>query len=509
MIWNSTDAIRRAEEFLSNDAPPVIDGARGEQAIEINCEALRNFAITAGMAAKLLHKHWPDYDRKQLRRKVRDAYKALEDEPVEIDTSFQESIDQFKVNQHGKPIATDPQNIRVALYKLDVRLNYDAFGRKAMIDGLDGFGPILQDEAVRDLRFLLRDRFGFLPDKELLFEFMLREARANSFHPVRDYFDKVQAGWDQRERLDRFLIDYAGAEDTEFVRAVGALSFIAAVRRIREPGAKFDEMLVLESGQGKDKSSALEIMAVRKEWFSDSFPLSADNRETLEMLTGKLIIECAELQGMKKTEIEHVKAMLSRNTDRGRPVWNRIQVEQPRECVFIGTSNSRDYLKDQSGNRRFWPVSVKQFNLDALRRDRDQLWGEAAFTEALGYSIRLDRSLWGAAAKEQAKRLDVATDPFTDTLSNYLADITGKITTEDAWLILGLQPGQRTQALNARFGAALKFLGWKQSTVWLGHRSARGFVRGAATNAQPHRRIVVTRQADRSVEIGYEDQAEA
>ena len=158
------------------------------------------------MAAKLLRKQWPEYDLKELRRKVRHAYAtAADDDGQAPETEFAESVDRFKVNQHGKPIATDPQNVQVALHKLEVRLSYDAFARKSMIDGLPDFGPLLQDDAVRDLRFfLLRDRFGFLPDKDLLLEFVLREARANPFHPVRDYFDKVQLEMDGKDRLDHF-----------------------------------------------------------------------------------------------------------------------------------------------------------------------------------------------------------------------------------------------------------------------------------------------------------------
>ena len=219
------------------------------------------------------------------------------------------------------------------------------------------------------------------------------------------------------------------------------------------------------------------------------------------MLTGKLIVECAELQGMRKGDLDHVKAMLSRNTDRGRPVWNRIQVEQPRECIFIGTSNDRGYLKDQTGNRRFWPVAVKQFNLEALGRDRDQLWGEAAATQAMGYSIRLDRSLWGAAAKEQAARLDIATDPYVDTFQTYLGDMTGKIASEDAWTILGLAPGHRTPTLNARFCAALRHIGWKAKTVWIDGKATRGFAKAGG-----RKRIIVSRHSDRSVYVHREDE---
>ena len=246
-----------------------------------------------------------------------------------------------------------------------------------------------------------------------------------------------------RVRIGNFLARYAGAVDTPYVRAVGQLSLIAAVRRARNPGAKFDEMLVLESGQGKNKSTAFEILATRPEWFTNSVPLTADSREMLEHVEGKIFAEVAELQGMRKGDIEHIKAMLSRTTDRGRMAYDRYQTERKRQFVFIGTSNGRSYLRDDTGNRRFWPVAVKEFDLAALRRDVDLIWGEAATLESSvddetgePLSIRLDPSLYQAAEKEQAKRLEIHEDPLTDALQSYLGEREGKIANEDVWQIL-------------------------------------------------------------------------
>src|SRR5262249_7296663 len=197
----------------------------------------------------------------------------------------------------------------------------------------------------------------------------------------------------------------AGEEATEYTDAVGALMLIAAVRRIRQPGCKFDEMPVLESDQGKEKSTALRIMAVNDDWFSDDVPLNADGKRVIEALRGRWIVEAAELNGMRKGEVEHLKAFLSRAEDRARMSYDRLCTEVKRQCVIIGTTNSSEYLRDSPGNRRFWPVKIEQFDCEALRRDRDQLWAEAAKREATpGQTIRLERSLWGAAVEEQAAR---------------------------------------------------------------------------------------------------------
>ena len=230
-----------------------------------------------------------------------------------------------------------------------------------------------------------------------------------------------QSKWDGVPRIDRWLVTYGGAKDSDYVRAVGALVLVAAVRRVRSPGCKFDEMLVLENPeQGTDKSSALQALAVNPEWFSDNLPLGLPPKETIEALSGHWIMEVSELQGMRKSDIEKVKAFLSRQTDRARMAYDRTTTEARRQCVIIGTTNSDKYLRDLTGNRRIWPVRVDRFDLEALKRDRDQLWAEAAAREASGASIRLPEELWAAAAAEQAER--VVDNPFLSVLDSVLRE---------------------------------------------------------------------------------------
>ena len=135
--------------------------------------------------------------------------------------------------------------------------------------------------------------------------------------------------------------------------AVGALILIAAVRRIRQPGCKFDEMLVLESPQGTDKSQALRVLAINNDWFSDYLPLNAKPQLVIEMLHGRWIVEAGELTGLKKADIEHLKAFLSRQIDRSRMAFGRLLKEYPRQCVIFGSTNLTEYLRDTTGNRRF------------------------------------------------------------------------------------------------------------------------------------------------------------
>jgi hypothetical protein len=378
-----------------------------------------------------------------------------------------------------KKILPNADNIRIAMLKLGVGVRYDRFGDRIMLDGLEGFGPALEDAAINRLWLTFGQRFRFHPALEFTRIVVNDAAQLNGFHPVCDYLDALH--WDGRPRVDRWLVAYARAEDIEYTRAVGALMLIAAVRRIRQPGCKFDEMLVLEQPlQGTDKSSALAILAVHEDWFADDLPLNVESKRVIETLRGRWIIEAAELSGMKKAVVEHLKAMLSRRVDRARMAYGRLPVEAPRQCVLVGTTNKSEYLRDTTGNRRFWPVRVQRFDLEALRRDRDQLWAEAAVREAKGESIRLRRELWPLAAQEQQQRL--ADDPFVAVLNEHLGDLEGKIASVDVLTILDLRGAQLTQEAYMHASEAMKRIGWKRPNksgmLRFGGKLVSAYVRG-------------------------------
>jgi len=219
-----------------------------------------------------------------------------------------------------------PVNIRIALLKLGVSVRYDQFADRTLLDGLPGYGPVLEDAAVNRLWLQFFERLDFFSNLELVRLVMNDTARLNGFHPVRDYLDALQ--WDGVPRVDKWLITYAGAEDSPYTRAIGALKLIAAVRRVRQPGCKFDEMLILEQPQqGTDKSSAWAVMAVQEDWFADDLPLNVEGKRVIETLRGRWIVEASELSGMRKTDVEHLKALLSRRIDRGRPAYGRLPIE--------------------------------------------------------------------------------------------------------------------------------------------------------------------------------------
>jgi predicted P-loop ATPase len=174
---------------------------------------------------------------------------------------------------------------------------------------------------------------------------------------------------------------------------------------------------VLEGKQGQGKSEAIEILA-GAENFSDQSILGVDDRKQQELTEGVWLYEIGELNGMRRADLEHVKAFASRKSDRARPAYGRYSISQPRRTIFFGSTNQGEYLQDDTGNRRFWPVSVHRIDLDGLRRDRDQLWAEASQLEAGGASHFLPERLWAIAAEEQEKRMQ--TDSWHELIYRYL-----------------------------------------------------------------------------------------
>lgn len=391
----------------------------------------------------------------------------------------------------GKPVAS-ARNIRIAIAKLGVVVEHDTFADRALIHGLDGFGPRLNDAALRRLWLTVDEMFDLKTKKELFWDVVLDHAHQNERHPVRNYLDALV--WDGQARLDTWLSVYGGAADTAYVRAVGALTLIAAVRRVRQPGCKFDEMLVLESAQGMNKSTALRTLARNDDWFSDDLPLNVGSQVVIERTAGKWIVEAGELKGMKRGDVEHLKTLLSRGTEEARMAYGRMSQSVPRQFVIVGTTNASRYLQDTTGNRRFWPVTVGGFDIAALTSDRDQLWAEAAAREAQGASIRLDPALYAEAAGEQKERQ--SEDPWFAILDDVLGDLTGKLLAEDAWMIIDRPKGQRTQPDNERFGAVMKELGFTHVKRRFGGEPKNAYVRGSANERCA--RILIDRTGDRT-----------
>jgi predicted P-loop ATPase len=198
-------------------------------------------------------------------------------------------------------------------------------------------------------------------------------AREHSWHPVREYLQALV--WDGIPRIETWLSDYLGCQTSEFTHAIGSRWLISAVARIFRPGCQVDCVLLLEGPQGIKKSSALRAL-VGDEWFSDHLADLGTKDSRLDLL-GKWVVEMSELAGMRRVDVEKVKAFLTARLDHFRPPYGRRAVDVPRQNVFAASTNDQQPFVDSTGNRRFWPVRCGRIDVDGIRRDRDQLWAEA------------------------------------------------------------------------------------------------------------------------------------
>ena len=246
-----------------------------------------------------------------------------------------------------------------------------------------------------DLRFYLERVYG-LTGKDKIFDGLNVVAMARKFHPVRDYLDGCV--WDGVPRLERLLVDFLGADDTPYTRAVTRKALIAAVARIYRPGCKFDYMLTIRGRQGLGKSAL--IAKLGGAWFSDSFT-TLQGKDAFEQVQGVWLMEIGELASMKKAEVEQIKLYLSKQVDRFRPAYGRRIQEFPRQCVFIGTTNEEQFLRDRTGNRRFWVVDTPHEPVrhwSSLTPDEVALiWAEAVAGFKKGEALYLSDELEAAA----------------------------------------------------------------------------------------------------------------
>ena len=293
-------------------------------------------------------------------------------------------VERCQTNEKGEPIG-NVANAMLALRHDDAL--HDAFAYDEMLRAViavaplpgDAPGPDFTHRPVRDtdvsavqeyLQLAGLSRLG----KDTTHQAVDYRAMERAFHPVRDYLNGVR--WDSTPRLANWLTRYLGVAPTEYSSGIGVMFMVSLVARVFEPGCKCDYMLVLEGPQGARKSTVCTILGGI--WFSDNLPdIRSAGKDVAQHLNGKLIIEVAEMSALDKAEAAALKAFITRTVERYRPSFGRKEVIEPRQCVFIGTTNKTVYLRDETGGRRFWPVQVGTIDTDALTADRDQLYAEA------------------------------------------------------------------------------------------------------------------------------------
>lgn len=274
-----------------------------------------------------------------------------------------------------------------------------------------------------NLRVWLEKHYD-ITGKEKIADALTAVLTRHSYHPIRDYLNGLT--WDGVPRLDRIIIDYMGAEDSELNRAMSRKHFVAAVARVFNPGCKYDYCLIMSGAEGIGKSTLLRVMGGR--WFNDSIT-TLEGKEGMEQLRRAWVVELGELSSIKRSDVEQVKAHLSKQVDIYRAAYARRVLEHPRQCVFCGTTNEALFLKGDTGNRRFWVIPVvaelrkyKDWS-EAIRRDRDQLWAEAVHYYKQGEPLYLSEELEAQAKQRQQDFNDDNDDPIVAMLDKYLSTL--------------------------------------------------------------------------------------
>lgn len=340
----------------------------------------------------------------------------------------------------------------------------------------------------------LSDRYG-LPtiSRQALFEAIEAVAGECVFHPVRSYLRTLV--WDNKPRLDKWLIHALGytpadlrPELAEYLRQVGRFWLLGMVYRVMEPGCKFDYCPVLEGKGGLYKSTMVEVLG-GADWFSNTHVDLSRGREAEEQMQGIWVFEFAEMAGMSKTDVRLIKSFISRTVDRYRPAYGRVQESYPRQVVLVGTTNDRQYLRDRSGNRRFWPVPVKyRINIEWLKRLRDQLLAEAMAgydarerhyptpedEDRLFVPMQESRVAETAIASELLRLL--TRQPQATGIAAEVNGLSAHVTLAQVVMALNIDPGKSTAGVEQEIRAWFDREGWELKRKRVGEGGTRMWV---------------------------------
>ncbi len=339
--------------------------------------------------------------------------------PYEIDEGDTEWLKLLEVNNKGY-YKSSIENIILILTNdpsLKGKIALNEFSHRTMIRGnlpwhkllskVEGDGWKDSDDAA--LRHYFEKAYGITAPNKITDGVLIVEEK-NKYHPIREYLKALV--WDGACRVDSLLIDYLGTEDSPYNRAVTRKAMVAAVARVFVPGIKFDNMLVLVGNQGIGKSHIVSLLG--QSWYSDSLN-TVQGKEAYEQLQDAWLIEMAELSATRKAEAEAVKHFISKREDIYRVAYGKRVTKFPRQCVFFGTTNDKEFLRDKTGNRRFWPVIVgtckrkKNLWMDMVQAEIDQIWAEAVSLWNSGEKLCLEGDIEKEAIKRQEQHTEEST----------------------------------------------------------------------------------------------------
>jgi hypothetical protein len=355
-------------------------------------------------------------------------------------------------------------------------------------------GLPVSDIDLQRMRAHLARNHGYETGMTNLVDAMVDVSQFRRFHPVKEYLNALK--WDGESRLDGWLSKYLGVEagTDGYAAAVGRKTLVAAVARVYEPGIKFDHVLVLEGRQGLGKSGVCAVLG--GEWFSD-FKMNVGDKDTIQMMQGKWLVEMPDLHATRQADIDMVKSFLTRQVDEARMAYGRLPGRYPRQGIFIGTYNpgpDGTYLKDDE-NRRWWPVMCHAvvgpvFDFVGLKAVRDMLWAEAVALYRKGEALKMDTTqLQDAARAAQAER--VADHPWAERVGDWIKERDkNKETREDFYtgreVFIGAMGGMDVRySRHEQIGIAkaLKDLKWSAGFKWRDGGAVRGFWRAGVAPA--------------------------
>jgi hypothetical protein len=471
--WNgprralATVKLDTACEALRNAAPGTRDAAIGSHVLEIGSIAAGGGLDPHAALAALLEAG-AALGRDNLKKIERAFATGMKSPAMPPTIEHGETIGDMIVDAKGRPLTILPNiltRMRTAPELKDL-LRYNEFTLKIIVTRPilyhthapnETYPKFLEDNDETQINEYLQ-RTGLLNIASwTLHDAIVACAKENAFHPIRDYLNGLR--WDGEPRLYIWIEKAFGdLSDPKYTTAIGQMFLISMVARIFVPGCKVDHTLVLEGPQGKLKSTALEVLA-SQEWFSDDLPDLHDKDAKLHV-RGKWIIELAEMHRLHRATTTAIKSFLTRRYDLYRPPYGRAEISQPRQCVFSATTNLDQYLTDETGNRRAWPIKCEKVDLEWLRTNRDQLFAEAVTLYRAGTPWWPDGELAAATIEpQQQARLEIGA--FDERVMGVIAGLAPPLSLEDIASALDPHSIGDWSWLQRHLAPALKRIGWE------------------------------------------------
>lgn len=465
----------RARKYLA-EVPGAIEGSNGSGQTMSVCVHLRGFGLDDNEMYELLSGDYnarcvPPWSEKELWHKIksvkpRDAFHLNETKrpgspPIKNEwDGLGDGIEAHAPSKRGGRKDKGGIDDVIRILSTDARiagsLTFDELKGHIAVCGKLPFkrtgSTIWSDDDDTAAQEWLAVEWDLTVGVDIVTRAVTRVARLNGTHPIKDYLGALK--WDGVPRCNEWLITVFSAADTAYARTVGPAWLISAVARVLRPGCQVDHALILEGAQRTGKSSALRILC-GDDWFTDELP-EMGTKDAASHVQGSWIVELGELDTLNRSEVSAVKAFITRRVDKYRPAYGRHSVEQKRSCVFAGTVNpgANGYLRDETGNGRWWPVACGVVDLRWLRENRDQLWAEALARYKAEEKWHItDLAVLAEATEVQAER--AWHDEWEDKIKEWMIGRDETTILEVAERVFGIPPGKVDHGTHMRLGRCL------------------------------------------------------